>query len=421
MLPSSLAAVFVACVYPVYDEKTAAIVDEQQSVWQYLKIFSIYDRLPAKCGAMTPYDMFRAINDSLGSGRYTEYIDDRPGGGFFFDPEIVFDDTLELTPSTAYIRIPEFSNPAKDFFSLSQRFMSRYQNIIIDLRFNGGGLLSATDYMLGELLPRGTEYIGIRQRSYNDQTFSGETVEAKLKTGNAYPALLNKNITVLMNGYSASASEIMAAALKDRAGAYLVGETSYGKGIGQVIIGRNRRKTLSITFMEIRGLTERTGDYHRVGIAPDDIPEEAYDEVIEFLISDNPLSDIAIAQSMNVLEEICGECSYMSPVVYLSWVTALSIEMLCGVKLLDPDFMVVPESGGEGDDDDGDADTTNGVAAKLRKFAARKNLPSKAELREIVKNGMPEIAVQMRRPMGAVIVGEEELLKKHPQLLRMGD
>ncbi len=287
IITTAIAAIICGCVYPSYDGDEAAL-EEQHSVWQYLKVYSIYhDRLPNTSGpgSMTPYDMFDCIHDTLRGARYTEYVG-YSGGRKMFDSNTKFHYPQPLTAdsSTMYFRLPEFSDTALEYFNISLRELSRHPNLIIDVRDNGGGLLSVTEAILSELLPDSTPYINTRYREYNRNKYAGETLEEVSSTAKKYPELLKKKIAVLMNGYSASASEILAAGLKDAAGAYLVGSKSYGKGIGQFIIPRDEpnreRKQLSITYKEIWGLTERTGKYHRVGIDPDQVPREIFNEAV---------------------------------------------------------------------------------------------------------------------------------------------
>jgi hypothetical protein len=280
----------LSCVYPVYDGDGRAL-EEQHSVWQYLSVFSIYqDRVPPEPGNLTPYDMFAIINDSLGNGRYTEYIDDRSSGGSMFNPHTVFHDPEKLTESTVYIRIPEFSEEALSFWREHVNFLAGFPNIVIDLRRNGGGLLRVSDEMISEFITRGTNFIGVRQRDYDTENLIGVTVDDKRSGISLNPRLLDKNISILMDGGSASASEIMAAALKDCvAEVNLVGTRTFGKGIGQAIFSRSGRKTLSVTFMEIFGLSDRTGYYHRIGIEPDPVNEEYMEEAAELLPADRYL------------------------------------------------------------------------------------------------------------------------------------
>jgi hypothetical protein len=261
-------------------------LEEQQSVWQYLNVYSIFqDRVPAASWELTPYDMFKMISDSLGNARYTEYVEDRPGGGV--RPPFVFHDPAAISDSTVYTIIPTFSEESLVFFIRSVSTLKQYPNIIIDLRNNGGGRLDVTDVKIGELLPPATGYIDLRHRAYNDVRRVGTTVDWRMRTMtvaerwesglSANPNLTDKRIVVLMNGWSASASEIMAAALKDCAGAVLVGERTFGKGIGQVHVTRTNRKTLSVTSMFISGIGDETGHYHAIGIEPD----LAIDELME--------------------------------------------------------------------------------------------------------------------------------------------
>jgi hypothetical protein len=285
LLTVTLAIAVIAvsgCLYPTCDEDEAPDIEERQSVWQNLKVYSIYhERLPASPESMTPYDMFNAIHDTLKGTRYTEYLEDHFSGGTMFDPGTVFLEPIELTPSTAYFHLPEFSDTALWVFQLRRAELSRYQNIIIDVRDNGGGLLDVTDSIMGEFLPKGTGYIKTRYRRHDGGTLTGKTVDTVKTASNPAPALSGKKIAVLINEWSASASEILAAGLKDAANAFLIGDNgSYGKGIGQVIIPRGSGlKKLSITFMEISGLTSRTGQYHRIGLQPDMLPPDVKTEV----------------------------------------------------------------------------------------------------------------------------------------------
>jgi len=259
-------------------------VSERQSVWQYLSVYSIYqDRVPSECGNLTPDGMFKIIDDTLKGSRYTRYYEDPPGGsggGATIDTAIL---PIQNT-NAVYIYIPDFMETGYKFFIDKRAELSRYRNIIIDLRYNGGGYVNAADTMVGEFLPNNTEYIRIRHRDYNKKDFKGFTKdEVKRTRKNHAPILTGKKVAVLVNEYSASASEILAAALRDKAGAHLVGSKTYGKGIGQVRIPRDGRKTLLITSMNISGLTDRTGDYHRKGIEPDTIPKTYRDSADTFI------------------------------------------------------------------------------------------------------------------------------------------
>jgi C-terminal processing protease CtpA/Prc len=89
---------------------------------------------------------------------------------------------------------------------------------------------------------------------------------------------LNKRFAVLMDTLSASASEILAAALYEGKRATLYGTRTYGKGMGQIQLLRRTRRMLQITFLQLRGVSARIGDYHRHGIAPETVPDTVISE-----------------------------------------------------------------------------------------------------------------------------------------------
>ncbi len=122
-----------------------------------------------------------------------------------------------------YIRITSFSNKTSEQFETALKELEE-QNItslVIDLRNNGGGYLNAA-YEIAEL------FVEKGKNIYGLETKKGTTFyEDRTKASRNY------KIGILMNGGSASASEILAAALKESYGATLIGTLSYGKGTVQ--------------------------------------------------------------------------------------------------------------------------------------------------------------------------------------------
>jgi C-terminal processing protease CtpA/Prc len=181
-----------------------------------------------------------------------------------------------IADSTAYLGISQFDANTYYEFGLYIDSMNSCRNIIFDLRDNTGGSLSAVDSIIQSILPHNTAYIKERYRDYNYTNLTASTVDwqtQKTSYSNLqYGAIASgKRIVVLTNRYTASAAELMAAALKDGLNATLVGDTSYGKGMGQVIIPRQiwGKTNVKITFLLIQGVSNRTGNYHRKGIVPD--------------------------------------------------------------------------------------------------------------------------------------------------------
>ncbi|MDP2598517.1 MAG: S41 family peptidase [Candidatus Liptonbacteria bacterium] len=113
------------------------------------------------------------------------------------------------------------------------------KGLILDLRNNPGGYLEVAVDLAGWFLPRGTDVV-------SEQGRGGVVLQSYKASGNA--ALADFPVVVLINGGSASASEILAGALQDqRRDIKLVGETSFGKGTVQELDDLNDGSSLKIT------------------------------------------------------------------------------------------------------------------------------------------------------------------------------
>lgn len=125
--------------------------------------------------------------------------------------------------NTGYIRITEFaSNTAEKFQEALDDFADKnYDSLIIDLRNNPGGLLSAAVNIADKFIDSGTIVSTKSRIAYENSVFYA----SRRKT-----VVRNIPVIVLINGGSASASEILSGALKDAHIAYLVGARTYGKG-----------------------------------------------------------------------------------------------------------------------------------------------------------------------------------------------
>ncbi len=162
---------------------------------------------------------------------------------------------------TLYIRLSEFgSNTAEKVQdALDEYKKSGYSSIILDLRNNGGGLLAAAVNIADKFIDSGNIVV----------TKSRIPSENSVYTASKRKTTVKKEIPVivLINRASASASEILAGALKDAHRAYLVGEKSFGKGSVQIPTPLINRDGFKITVAKYYSPTDVNID--KVGIPPD--------------------------------------------------------------------------------------------------------------------------------------------------------
>ena len=159
-----------------------------------------------------------------------------------------------------YIRLAEFSEVASEQFrtALQKVIDAGTTRIILDLRDNPGGYLSAALSIASEFIGDGVVYM--------EETSNGKRTETRASGGGLAtdPSI---KLVVLINKGSASASEILAGALQDRGRAELVGETTFGKGVVQTFIDLSDGSGLKLTIA--KWLTPNGTWVHKVGIAPD--------------------------------------------------------------------------------------------------------------------------------------------------------
>lgn len=112
------------------------------------------------------------------------------------------------------------------------------KGLIIDLRSNPGGFFDAAVILAGDFLPKGSIIAYQREKSGLDETFP-TTSE---------PRLAKIPVTILVNGSSASASEIFAGAMQHYKRATIIGEKTYGKGTAQIILPVSDGSSLHVTI-----------------------------------------------------------------------------------------------------------------------------------------------------------------------------
>ena len=147
--------------------------------------------------------------------------------------------TKTLDNNIGYIQISSFGSDTSDLTKkAAEQFKTQnVKGIVLDLRDDPGGLLNAAEDVSSIWLPKGKTIL---------QEKRGTTVE-DTSYANGNDTLNGVPTVVLINGGSASASEITAGALHDNKAAYLIGEKSYGKGVVQQLINFKDGSQLKVT------------------------------------------------------------------------------------------------------------------------------------------------------------------------------
>lgn len=277
---------------------------------QFVVIVSPLSGFPAEKAGLQPRDVIAEIN---GENAYdisiTEAVEKIRGPeGTDVTLGIVRDETerLEITITRAEITIPSveyevredgigvlrisrfYVNPADNADTVDlvnkavQEFQARdVKGVILDLRGNPGGHLEAVNPIASLWVESGKVVL--------DQRQAGQTVETITASGNTIFA--DMPTVVLINEGSASASEILAGALKDHDKAFIIGETSYGKGSVQQLVDFGDGSQLKVTIA--RWYTPSGKNIDEEGIEPDKVVELS-DE--DFQADRDPQLDAALEQ-----------------------------------------------------------------------------------------------------------------------------
>ena len=252
---------------------------------EYLTIIAPMPGSPAEKAGLKPNDKVIAIDGEDMTGIDGELVRQkvlgprgtkvkltilREGVGEPFDVEIerasIIVPSVEsrmLEDNIAYIRLYTFGDDTtKDLKEAINKLMAEQpKGLILDLRNNGGGYLDTAIDVVSQFVKDGV----VMYEEYGDG--SRETFEAK-KGGLATDIPL----AVLINGGSASASEIVAGAIQDRGRGKLVGETSFGKGSVQSYVElENKQGAVRVTIA--RWLTPNGKQIMSVGLQPDFVVE----------------------------------------------------------------------------------------------------------------------------------------------------
>ena len=165
----------------------------------------------------------------------------------------------KLENNIGYLQITSFDEgTAEDFKNKFNNLKEQgITSLIIDLRNNGGGIVEEALEIIDYIVPKGKEILITVDKDQKEEIEKSKE-----------DVLINMPIVVLVNEYSASASEIVAGALKDLNEATLVGKTTYGKGVIQQLLTLSNGAGLKITVEEY--YTPNKNKIDGVGIKPNE-------------------------------------------------------------------------------------------------------------------------------------------------------
>ena len=191
-----------------------------------------------------------------------------------------------------YIRIRAFRENTDEQFqaAMDDLIANGADALLFDVRNNGGGLLDSLQNMLDPLLPEGVIATATYQNGESETVISSDEVETDLP------------IVILVNGKSASASELFSASLRDFKNAKLIGTQTYGKGVMQNMVAMPDGGGLNLTVATYQ--TTRSECYHGVGLTPDEVVEPSDDTDVDAI---DPGTDPQLAAGIAALSPAASE------------------------------------------------------------------------------------------------------------------
>ncbi|MCA9011577.1 MAG: S41 family peptidase [Planctomycetaceae bacterium] len=151
------------------------------------------------------------------------------------NPDQTWNYWLDAASKLGYLRITHFTKHTPEELQLVMETltMSELKGVVVDLRSNPGGLLTAAIEISDMFLESG-KIVSVKGRAVPERSWQA-------KPGNTFPAI---PVAVLVNRYSASASEVLSAALQDNSRAVIIGERTFGKGSVQTVLRLESGKSL---------------------------------------------------------------------------------------------------------------------------------------------------------------------------------
>jgi carboxyl-terminal processing protease len=162
-----------------------------------------------------------------------------------------------LDGKVGYIEISQFSTGTKDDFEKAVKDLQSQgmESVIYDLRNNGGGMVDSVTAILDDILPKGKVVYTKDKNGKEEDYYSDDEKQLKIPT------------VVLVNGGTASSSEIFTGAIRDFKWGTIIGENTFGKGIVQITLPLSDGSAIKVT--NAKYYTPKGECIHKKGIKPD--------------------------------------------------------------------------------------------------------------------------------------------------------
>lgn len=203
----------------------------------------------------------------------------------------------KMYDNIAYLKLIQFKNKSTEELIKAIKDLKKEHNItgiLLDLRNNPGGLLSEAIRTASLFLPRGKTVVFTKDRNNTEQHF---------KTENVHYKILDIPVVVLVNGGSASASEIVAGAMQDYKRSLVVGSPTFGKASVQTVIPMPDRSAIKLTTALY--YTPNGRSIQGIGIKPDVVVPEGkiiVDETTD-IFTERSLEKHIIGENEKILKQ----------------------------------------------------------------------------------------------------------------------
>jgi carboxyl-terminal processing protease len=258
------------------DPDTGEVCNVISDVCQ-MSIVSTIDDTPADRAGLEPDDVVLAVDGADVIGWTVDEITARVRGPAGSEVVLtvdrggeIFDVTItraafvvpvvesEVVGTTGYVALNMFTDNADELFqdAVTDLIAEEVDTLVVDMRNNPGGLLDTAIEVASAFLPDGDVVVTQGPDSSTSYPVSGETVVPE-----------DVRVVMVVNGASASASEVVSAVLQERGRATIVGENTFGKNTVQQRFALSNGGALKLTIA--RWLTPDGHDFGAVGVTPD--------------------------------------------------------------------------------------------------------------------------------------------------------